>query len=258
MVELVDQSTLSSPQVREVSDLILVRTRGFDLPIQDIPTRMRVDSWASIGSIIIKLYKVCVKPAAAQNRSVECPTSSVFASVSRTSVKLIGKHPRIIAMKNLFVALVIGIPIGANSSLAYSPVVDLHAQAAAELLSVMKFEQNALAGVGVMADQLIRQNPALGPYRDVIMKWAATYMTWEKLQAPLVDMYEESFSEAELRDLIAFYKTPTGQKSLTVLPALMGRAMELGSALGKEHTHELETMIRTRAAELQKLSDQPK
>jgi uncharacterized protein len=42
-------------------------------------------------------------------------------------------------------------------------------------------------------------------------------------------LYNEYFTEAELEDLIAFYKTPTGQKSAMILPEMTERSMALVS-----------------------------
>ncbi|OKH18607.1 DUF2059 domain-containing protein [[Limnothrix rosea] IAM M-220] len=43
-------------------------------------------------------------------------------------------------------------------------------------------------------------------------------------------LYNEYYSAAELADLIAFYKTPTGQKTAEIYPQLAQRSMELFSA----------------------------
>ncbi len=82
-------------------------------------------------------------------------------------------------------------------------------------------------------------------------------MTWDTFGSRLVALYEESFTESELRDMTAFYKTPTGQKALTVLPELSRRMIEIGVTEAKKHAQELEAMIRDRAAEIQKLTAKP-
>lgn len=45
-----------------------------------------------------------------------------------------------------------------------------------------------------------------------------------------VRLYSKYFTEAELSDLIAFYGTATGRKSLEVLPAIMRESMEVGAS----------------------------
>lgn len=39
-------------------------------------------------------------------------------------------------------------------------------------------------------------------------------------------MYARYFSKEELKDLVAFYGTPTGKKTVAVMPALMGEMMQ--------------------------------
>ncbi len=97
----------------------------------------------------------------------------------------------------------------------------------------------------------------LGPYRDVLLKWAASFMTLYNVGPQLVALYEDAFTESELREIAAFYKTPSGQKALTVLPELTRRMGTLGATLAKEHLPELETSIRARAAEIEKLTAKP-
>lgn len=45
------------------------------------------------------------------------------------------------------------------------------------------------------------------------------------LQEVVVPVYDKHFSESELRDLIAFYKSPTGQKMITAMPQLTADVM---------------------------------
>jgi hypothetical protein len=44
-------------------------------------------------------------------------------------------------------------------------------------------------------------------------------------------VYDESFTTSEIQDLIAFYRTPTGQKALKEMPEIMHRSMTLSAQL---------------------------
>ena len=81
-------------------------------------------------------------------------------------------------------------------------------------------------------------------------------MTWDNFGTRLVILYEDAFTESELHDMTAFYKTPTGQKSLVMMPQLTAKLAELGSSAAKEHAAQLDTMLRQRAAELEKSQSQ--
>ena len=160
-------------------------------------------------------------------------------------------------MRTLTIALILGATALALPARSEPPPLEPHAQAAKELLQTIRVEKNMAAGAEAMANVLIQRNPTLGPYKDVILKWAASYMTWETFGTRLVILYEEAFTEHELRDITAFYKTPSGQKALTMLPQLASKMAELGASVAQEHAAELDTMLRERAAELGKTQAQP-
>mgnify|MGYP005607049363 FL=1 len=46
----------------------------------------------------------------------------------------------------------------------------------------------------------------------------------------MVKLYTNGFSEAELNQLIAFYKSPLGQKVLKQMPALFSESMKMTQA----------------------------
>jgi len=51
---------------------------------------------------------------------------------------------------------------------------------------------------------------------------------WDDVRPLLVKLYTDSFTEAELRDLVAFYDSPTGKKAAMQMPALLQKGMVLG------------------------------
>ncbi|MBS1952868.1 MAG: DUF2059 domain-containing protein [Cyanobacteria bacterium SZAS-4] len=44
-------------------------------------------------------------------------------------------------------------------------------------------------------------------------------------------VYDKNFTDGELKDIIAFYKTPTGQKTLKQMPEVMRESMDMTSTL---------------------------
>jgi len=144
-----------------------------------------------------------------------------------------------------------------SASLALGGPTAGHRDAAAIFLKVMNIERSMMAGASTMIDVQIQQNPAPGPFRDVMLKWAGKYMTWEAVSGSMTDLYAQTFTESELKEMTAFYNTPTGQKALTEMPGLMQKGAAMGIELAKAHASELDQMIRDRAQELQKLSGKP-
>lgn len=54
-----------------------------------------------------------------------------------------------------------------------------------------------------------------------------------EMEDSIVDIYANNFSGAELRDLIAFYKSPTGQKFLEKTPLITQQTMAAGHKFGQ-------------------------
>ncbi|MFN6067013.1 MAG: DUF2059 domain-containing protein, partial [Pseudanabaena sp.] len=59
-------------------------------------------------------------------------------------------------------------------------------------------------------------------YRDRVIKQIDINQLIEQVSYPIYDKY---FTESELRDIIGFYKSPTGKKAINVLPQIMVDSM---------------------------------
>jgi len=53
---------------------------------------------------------------------------------------------------------------------------------------------------------------------------------WDKLKPEMVRLYTETFSESEMKELLAFYQSPLGQKVLTNMPALTAQSAQMTQA----------------------------
>lgn len=137
-----------------------------------------------------------------------------------------------------------------HGALADTDVSASHRQAALDLIDLMGLEKQMMGGATAMVDAMSSQNPSLMPYRDVILEWSESIMTWEIFGPKMIDIYAGAFSESELRDLIAFYNTPTGKKAVSIMPELMQQGAQLGANEAQKHIPRLQEMIEARKAEL--------
>ena len=126
-----------------------------------------------------------------------------------------------------------------------------HDQAVLDLLRLMGLERTLMGAATAMVDAQITANPAIAPYRDVMLEWISKYFTWDAMVPDLSKIYKETFTESELRELIAFYQTPTGQKSLAKIPELMQKGAAVGVTLAQQHTAELEVMLQERKKQIE-------
>ena len=131
----------------------------------------------------------------------------------------------------------------AGGVLAQAPApVSSHEKAARELFQLIGGTRLAEAGAEAMMGP-VRENPELAPYEDVFRAWIRMVFASGDFESELVRLYMGAFSEAELRELAAFYKTPIGQKAIATLPELMKQGAELGMRRGQEHAADLEGML---------------
>ena len=114
-----------------------------------------------------------------------------------------------------------------------------HKRAAEELMEALQMDKMLDKSVGVMLDLQFQQAPQLLEKKAVVVAFFRKYMSWNALRDDLVSLYVVSFTERELRDLTAFYKTPTGQKAISVMPTLMQEGAKLGQQRVQEHMPEL-------------------
>lgn len=143
----------------------------------------------------------------------------------------------------------------ASISVAQQAVpVSSHEAAASELYHLVGGAKTAEAGAEAMMG-MIRSNPDLAPYEDVFRAWYKKVFAAGDLEAEMTKIYMGAFTESELREIAAFYKTPVGQKAIATLPEVMKQGAEMGMRRAQEHSAELEEMIAKARAEREKQKD---
>ena len=149
----------------------------------------------------------------------------------------------------------LGVLIG-SMFMAQLAVADAESEKAAESLFVsMKLEEVMVQSMSQMVDLQLQQNPALAPYKPVMLKFMGKYMSWERLKPEFLTIYSEAFTAQELREINDFYVTDTGQKSVQLMPTLMAQGGQIGAALVQENIGELQAMIKAEAERLAKLDE---
>jgi hypothetical protein len=138
---------------------------------------------------------------------------------------------------------VIGLPLLVLVGAAPKPApVSPHEQAAREVLRIVDGKDLAMAGAEATL-AMILQDPDKSPHREVVRSWFEKVFSEAEIESDLVKIYMERFSEKELREMAAFYKTPAGRKAIAAMPGLMRQAAEIGMTRAREHGYELDEMI---------------
>jgi uncharacterized protein len=141
-------------------------------------------------------------------------------------------------------------PAPADGAAAVAPS-STHGQAARELYELVGGARDPEVGAQAILP-VIQANPALAPYEDVFREWYRRVLEESSLHEQIVALYAEAFSEQELRELGAFYRSPLGEKAIARLPELVKRGAEIGARAAEAHMGELQQMLADRQAEDQR------
>lgn len=112
-----------------------------------------------------------------------------------------------------------------------------HQDAARELMKVSGTEQimaqmqlqieSMFLRISSDANYNAKQQKIVASYRSEVAKLLTDRMQWPQIEEKVVKLYVASFSEAELKELVAFYKTPLGMKMIEKMPLVMLRTAEI-------------------------------
>lgn len=127
-----------------------------------------------------------------------------------------------------------------------------HRRALETLLKMFDMKERAKQSVDQMAALHVQQDPRLGPYTDVLRKFYAKNMSWKNLREEIINIYIKEFTEAEVRELIAFYRTPTGRKAIEKMPLLMEKCARIGNRRLLENMEEWNEMLQLETERLRK------
>lgn len=118
-----------------------------------------------------------------------------------------------------------------------------HRQAAEELLKAADGQKIMQTAIDQMLEAQIKAQPRMAKYRGVMRKFLNKYLGYESLKDDMIKLYTEEFTEKELQEITAFYRTPTGKKAIAKMPSLMSKGAQLGLKKVMDHQDELRKLI---------------
>jgi uncharacterized protein len=127
-----------------------------------------------------------------------------------------------------------------------------HIQAVDDLLLTVKSRELYEEAIQAALRVQFETNPSLAQFRDVMEKFFREYCSWDIVKPEVTLSYLENFTEGEVRQLIAFYKTDIGKKALDVLPKTFSRQLEIGKNVVLRNRERLEMMVFQRIEELRR------
>ena len=89
-----------------------------------------------------------------------------------------------------------------------------HRAAAESLLTLMDMDNLLNQSIDQMLDMQVKQNPAIGQFKAQMKTFLSKYMSWASMKDDMIKIYMDEFTEQELKELLAFYQTPLGKKTV--------------------------------------------
>ena len=124
--------------------------------------------------------------------------------------------------------LLILFTIVGSTAHAHKSEMFLKRTAATELMEVMKMDKLMEQSTATMVDGMMSRLPPQARQRDKLIAFFSKHVGWDSLRNEFIKNYTEAFTAKELRELVVFYKTPTGQKALQTIPSLMQKSAKKG------------------------------
>ncbi len=75
-------------------------------------------------------------------------------------------------------------------------------------------------------------------------------MNWEKMKEPTIEIYIKHYTEKELQDIVAFYKTKSGKSMVSKMPLVMEDSMVITQSMLKDFLPKMQALTKEMKEEL--------
>ena len=80
-------------------------------------------------------------------------------------------------------------------------------------------------------------------------------MPWDDMTQAMVPSYQKHFTKGDMESLTAFYTSPTGEKVLREMPAIMAESMRTMTPIMQKHMEAVNRSVQQQIAEMVKQSE---
>lgn len=130
-------------------------------------------------------------------------------------------------------------------------------QAVREFIEVTRMRDTFTRTVEMMLEAATKDEELPDGFRDVMREFMAEHFSYEILEPGFIQVYTDLFTEAELRELTAFHRTPAGQRYVELAPEMAMRTEQFTSEIMEEAMPALMRRIAELAEEEEKASRAP-
>ena len=87
------------------------------------------------------------------------------------------------------------------------------------------------------------REPRVAPYEGIVRAWANSSLASSHFGDDMASYYSKTFTEKELKELLAFLKTPTGKKVVAQMPDAIQHAADLSAVILEANRRSLEETL---------------
>ena len=114
-----------------------------------------------------------------------------------------------------------------------------HYKAAEDLMAAMNMPQTLDASIPQMVEMQVKGNPILVAKQEAFTAFMMKHSSWKALGAQYIKIYMEEYTESDLKELAAFYRTDLGKKLAAKQIGLSIKAGQLGQNVVQANMAEL-------------------
>jgi len=114
-----------------------------------------------------------------------------------------------------------------------------HRQAAMRVIEISGLKAAYGEMIEISLQSMLKVNPSLAQFEEGFREFFAKYANYEAIVPDFAELYMRVFDELQLRQVEAFYHTPTGQLVVSKLSKIMQEGGKIGERKVQEHQKEL-------------------
>ena len=76
-------------------------------------------------------------------------------------------------------------------------------------------------------------------------------LNWDTMKGPMIDLYLKHYSEKEIKDMVAFYRSDSGQSMIKKMPAVMRDSMLITQGMMKNFIPKMQALSEELKQEIQ-------
>jgi hypothetical protein len=150
-------------------------------------------------------------------------------------------------MRKRTIAAVLLFAVAGSGPVTTIADADSHRQAVHQLFELTDMRQKIDKSVATVLAMQLSQNPGLREHQQLVHDFLEKNIGWDSLKDDVTAMYLEAFTEQELKEMNAFYGSPTGRKVIKRLPELVQQRNRIAMQRMQENIGELQQMIESQS-----------